>query len=197
MRKILFLIVMGVIALLSGCVPVQEEEIGCRPPPQNFTEANLVGIWWTGFVRSPKVDDYLEIRADGTYKQTIYIEYSDIPSVYYESDWLPWSIEYFDDGIPYLHLQGLRLCAHIRNMSCDQAGGGEKDWDAFNEGEWYDSCRDKWLIQKDEGILRVLGATYDGWTNDGIELAALTVNPLDSWIYRLHSLDFTTPTTPP
>ena len=125
------------------------------------------------------------------------IEHSDIPSVYYESDWLPWWIEYFDDGIPYLHLEGLRLCAHDSSISCDQAGGGEKDWNAFNENEWYDSCRDEWLIQKDEGIMRVLGAVYDDWTDDGIELSALTSSPLDSWNYRLQRPDTTTSTLQP
>jgi hypothetical protein len=177
---------------------VEENEIECRSPRHDFTEADLVGTWWAGFVSSPKVDDYLEIRADGTYKQTIYIEYSEIPSVYYESDWLPWWIEYFDDEIPYLHLVGLRLCAHVPDLrSCDQAGGGEKDWNAFNQNQWYDSCRDEWLLQVDEGIVRVLGATYDGWTDDGIELAALTVTALDSWVYRLQRPDLPTSTPRP
>jgi len=196
MKKLLFFVGLAVIFVLSGCEPA-EVKIECRPPKKDFTEADLVGIWWAGFVNSPKVDDYLEIRADGTYKQTIYVKHSDIPSVYYESDWLPWRLEYFDDGIPYLHLEGLRLCAHIRNMSCDQAGGGEKDKSAFNENEWYDSCRDAWLLQRNEGILRVLGATYDGWTDDGIELGALTLDPLDSWVYRLRRPDFTILTAVP
>ena len=196
MKKFIILVGSAAIFLLSGCEP-EEVEIKCRPPKRDFTEANLVGIWWAGFVRSPKVDDYLEIRSDGTYKQIIYIEYAEIPSVHYESDWLPWRLEYFDDGIPYLHLEGLRLCAHNPNMSCDQAGGGEKDWEAFNENEWYDSCRDTWLLQRNEGILRVLGATYDDWTDDGIELAALTVNALDSWVYRLRRPGFTIPTLQP
>ena len=197
MRKIQFLVSIATIVVLSSCLFSEEIKIQCRPPRKDFTEADLVGTWWAGYVSSPKVDDYLEIRADGTYKQTIYIEFSEIPSVYYESAWLPWWIEYFDDGIPYLHLEGLRLCAHTGNENCDQAGGGEKDWYAFNENEWYDSCRDEWLLQVDEGILRVLGATYDGWTDNGIELSALTVNPLDSWNYRFQWRDVTTPTPLP
>jgi len=196
MKKYLSLFGLAIMVALSGCAPA-EVEITCRPPRPDFTEADLVGTWWAGFRSSPRVDDYLEIRADGTYRQTIYIEYSEIPSVHYESEWLPWYLEYFDDGIPYIHLEGLRLCAHIPNMSCDQAGGGEKDWHAFNENEWYDSCRDKWLVQENEGILRILGAVYDGWTDDGIELAALTVSPLDSWVYRFQRPKFVTPTLQP
>ncbi|MBI5951847.1 MAG: hypothetical protein HY865_09335 [Chloroflexi bacterium] len=196
MRKLLFLIGLAAIIVLSGCEP-KEVEITCRPPKKDFSEADLVGIWWAGYVSSPKVNDYLEIRADGTYKQIIYIEHAEIPSVYYESDWLPWRVEYFSDGILYLHMEGLRLCAHTQDASCDKAGGGEKDWEAFNENEWYDSCRDTWLLQKNEGILRVLGATYDDWTNDGIELSALTVNALDSWVYRLQKTGFTSPTALP
>ncbi len=174
------------ILFLNAC---SAERKGCLPPPDDFLETDLVGIWWVGYVSSPRVDDYLEIRADGTYKQTIYLEHSSIPSVYYESDWLPWWIEYFDDGIPYLHLEGLRLCAHDPSISCDQVGGGEKDWNAFNQNEWYDYCRDEWLLQKDEGIVLVLGAVYDDWTDDGIELAGLSATPLDTWIYRLQGPD--------
>lgn len=190
MKKLFFLVSMALIAFTIGCSPTNEEDIGCRQPPQEFTESDLAGTWVKKHLDLRS--DTLIIKADGTYKQIIHLE---AYSVDYESDWLPWWIEYFDDGIPYLHMEGLRLCAHVPDLrGCDQAGGGEKDWDTFNEGEWYDSCRDKWLIQKDEGILRVLGATYDGWTNDGIELAALTVSPLDSWIYRLQRAELMTPT---
>ena len=183
MRNVLLFVGLVSIVLLSGCVS-EEVKITCRLPRQDFTESDIVGTWWAGYVSSPKRDDFLIIREDGFYKQIIHLE---AYSIDYESDWLPWRIEYFDDGIPYLHLQGLRLCAHDPSLSCDQAGGGEKDWDAFNENEWYDSCRDKWLLQKDEGIVRILGAVYDGWTNDGFELAALTSSPLDSWVYRLQN----------
>jgi len=195
MRKVLILVIIPVMAVLFGCWLFEETEIKCRPPRQDFTEADLVGTWWAGYVSSPKRDDFLIIREDGLYKQIIHLE---AYSIDYESDWLPWWIEYFDDGIPYLHLEGLRLCAHAPDLrDCDQIGGGEKDWNAPYQNEWYDSCRDERLLQVDEGIVRVLGATYDGWTDDGIELAALTVNPLDSWIYRFQWRDVTTPTPLP
>jgi len=182
MRNILLLAGLAIIFVLSGCAPAKEERMGCKPPPKGFSESDLVGTWWAGYVSSPKVDDFLIIREDGTYRQTIFIEYPDTPDVNYESDWLPWWIEYFDDGIPYLHLEGMRLCAHAPDLrSCDQPGGGEQDWDAFNQGKWLDYCREKMVLQENEGILLVLSAVND----NGIELSALTVTPLDTWIYRL------------
>jgi hypothetical protein len=192
MRKLLFLIGITMIAILSSCTLLEEKRDGCKPPPQNFTKVDLVGTWWAGYVSSPKVDDTLIIRADGTYKQTIFLEYDTLPDVYYESDWLPWRIEYFDDGIPYLHLEGMRLCAHNPDISCDQPGGGEQDWHAFNQGEWLDYCRDEWMLQENEGILLVLGAI----NGDGIELAGLTATPLDAWIYRLQRSELPTTAQP-
>ena len=189
MRKMFFFVGLAAISILSGCMPAKEKKSGCQPPPQNFTETDLAGTWWAGYVSSPKVNDTLIIREDGAYKQTIFIEYSEIPDVTYESDWLPWWIEYFDDGIPYLHLEGMRLCAHVPDLrGCDQVGGGGQDWHAFNAGKWLDYCNDKMLVQENEGILLVLG------TDNGIELSALTVSPTDSWIYRLQSTKLSTPT---
>jgi hypothetical protein len=179
MQKILFLTGIAIIVMLSGCNAFEEERAGCKPPQQDFAEADLVGTWWAGYASSPKVDDTLIIREDGTYKQMIYLEGY---SVNYESDWLPWRIEYFDDGIPYLHLDGMRLCAHAPDLrSCDQAGGGKQDWNAFNQGKWLDYCRETMVLQENEGILLVLSSA----NGKGIELSALTVTPLDTWIYQL------------
>ena len=85
----------------------------------------------------------------------------------------------------------MRLCAHVPDLrSCNQAGGGNYDWNAFNAGKWLDYCNDKMLLQQNEGILLVLG------TDDGIELAALTVTPLDTWVYRLQQQELPTRISP-
>jgi hypothetical protein len=192
MRKMFFLVGIVVVAVLAGCAPVKEEKNRCKPPPQGFTETDLVGTWVKKHLDLRS--DTLIIKEDGTYKQIIHLE---AYSVDYESDWLPWYIEYTDDDIPYLHMEGLRLCAHVPDLrGCDQAGGGDYDWNAFNSGEWFDYCHDKWMVQKGEGILLVNGAVYDGWTDEGIELASLSVSPLDSWVYRLQRQELPTPTLP-
>lgn len=187
MRKLLVFITLTIIAMLSSCTMLEEERDGCKPPPHDFKEADLFGTWWAGFVSPPRRDDTLIIREDGTYKQIIHLEAYEVN---YESDWLPWWIEYFDDGIPYLHLEGLRLCAHAPDLrGCDQSGGGKKDWYAFNEGEWFDYCREKWMLQENEGILLVLSAV----NGDGLELAGLGATPLDTWIYQLQNTELQVP----
>lgn len=196
MNKKCFFIAILALVLFSSCEPAKEKS-RCKPPPQGFTEADLVGTWWMGHKGSPMVDDTLIIRKNGTYKQIIYLEYAYIPDVNYESDWLSWHIEQSDDDIPYLHMEDLRLCAHAPDLrGCDQIGGGDYDWEAFNAGEWYDYCHDKWMVQKNEGILLVNGAVYDGWTDEGVELTSLAVSSLDSWVYRLQRPELLLPTPP-
>jgi len=191
-RAIVFAGLITLALLTTACGSTGEERKGCLPPPDDFQETDLVGIWWAGTGYAGRVDDYLEIRADRTYKQTIFIEYIDVPSVYYESDWLPWWIEYFDDGIPYLHLEGLRLCAHNPDISCDQAGGGPEDWHAFNQGKWIDYCKETMVLQENEGILMIKSAP----NSDNIELAGLGITPLDTWIYELQSREIIISTLP-
>jgi hypothetical protein len=190
MRKLILLMGIAVAVVLYGCSALEEKRDGCKPPPQDLEAADLVGTWWAGVVSPPRRDDTIIIKEDGTYKQIVYLE---AYSVNYESDWLPWYIEYFEDGIPYLHLEGLRLCAHAPDLrGCEQEGGGEKDWDAFNQGEWFDYCREKWLLQENEGILLVLSAVE----GDGLELAGLGATPLDTWIYLLQKPEVPTSTLP-
>lgn len=119
----------------------------CTPPPEGFSEADLIGTWV-----GSRLDDFdtLVIRGDGTYKQIIHIEHIDIPDVDYESDWQLWRLEFAENGIPYLHLEGMRLCAINPDLGCDQSGGGG-----------YDFCQNKSLLMADEGILLVLGVPKD------------------------------------
>jgi hypothetical protein len=123
--------VIGVVWVFNPMSILNSSNQECILPPEGFSEADLVGTW----VATRGSDtDTLIIREDGKYKQTIHIEYIDRPDVHYESDWLPWWLEYSESGIPYLHLEGMRLCA-AESVSCDQVGGGNV--------KWYDICRDK------------------------------------------------------
>jgi hypothetical protein len=118
----------------------------CPRPPQGFTSADLVGTWANNDIDN---SDTLTIRADGKYKQVIHINYTTEPDVDYESDWHSWRLEY-KDGIPYLHLEGMRLCAINPELSCDHPGG---------RGGFYDFCRDEAVTMDNEGILLVLGVS--------------------------------------
>lgn len=129
--------------LLSGCTGKQDRETECIPPPETFTEKDLVGTWRYGLDDS---NDTLFIREDGTYKQIIHKESQ---SFDYESEWLPWWVEYTDIGIPYLHLEGMRLCVVWGELDCETVGGGE--------GKWIDYCHDRSVELENEGVLMVRG----------------------------------------
>jgi hypothetical protein len=123
--------------------------------------------------------DTLVIHADGTYQQTIHLTDPDFD---YESEWLPWHVEYSDKGLPYLHLDGMRPCAYGDGsmISCDQVGGG-----TGNNGYWYDGCEDTTIQMPNEVILIVMGDP-DGFATSprGIRLAMLQQGE-DTWGYWL------------
>jgi hypothetical protein len=126
------------LACLSSTVDDNSPTGGCFPLPEEFTEMDLVGTWWAGFVSSPQVSDTLIIWEDGTYKQVIQLEY---PPAEYESDWQAWWFEYRDNGTGYLHLDDFRTCAvHARDFeeSCDLANDGERPWADLCEQQWMD-----------------------------------------------------------
>ena len=121
-------ILLGTIAL-GACAPDRKTESGCILPPQGFTQKELVGTW----ISYPRVAgnrfDTLVIRGDGFYRQIIHI---DDPVFDYESEWLPWHLEYAEDGVPYLHLTGMRLYAYLPGLiEKGVIGGGDQyflDW---------------------------------------------------------------------
>jgi hypothetical protein len=113
----------------------------CPLPPAGFTKAELIGTWASGN------EDTLILRANSTYKQIMHVPTT--PRFDYESDWLPWSITYSEDGMPYLHLRGMRLCKYWDGVDCQQIGGGKESW--------YDYCKKEWVQMPDEGILIVVG----------------------------------------
>jgi hypothetical protein len=102
----------------------------CRPLPEGFSETDLVGTW---IARSIDIIDTLIIQADGTYKQSIHIEYK---SLDYESDWQPWRFEYRENGTGYLHMDQLRTCASNPDTSCDWVNDGNTPWADVCEGQW-------------------------------------------------------------
>jgi hypothetical protein len=127
----------------------------------------------------------LIIREDGKYKQIINLK---TPAVDYESDWLPWSIEYDENGLPYLHMEGMRLCAYAPDLiDCEQVGGGEEDQSLFNAGYWYDFCKKEMTLMPNEGTLIVLGVPERFVQPPrGIELRLLMYTE-SSWGYELEN----------
>ena len=137
--------VLPLVAFMSGCGPVQPE--GCILPPAGFSTADLVGTWYD-VSGSAGDEDTLIIRADGTYRQMTQV---DSQAFNYKSDWLPWRLELGPNGLPYLHLIGMRLCAY--GGDCGTVGGGSGRNDL-----WYDACQKKWVAMPGEGVLIVQGA---------------------------------------
>ena len=135
--------VMIFLLVLAACTSNQEK--GCTPPPEDFTEADLAGVWEVGF---PEFNDTLIIRENGTYKQIIHDEFEAFD---YESDWQPWRIEYRDNGIPFLYLEGMRMCVTAQMLYCNVVGGGT--------GLWIDHCRNGRSVgmPAGEGVLMVIG----------------------------------------
>jgi hypothetical protein len=117
----------------------------CSPTGGAFSEANVVGTW---VAIRPDQRDTLIIRADGTYKQIVHVEFAEGSPIDYESDWQPWHLEYSADRIPYLHLTGMSFCGMNPDIPCQKHDGGG-----------YDFCQDKYLPMNGEGILIVLSNT--------------------------------------
>ncbi len=181
MKKIrLSIILLFYTVMLSACsLSKEDRKNGCMPPPQGFAESDLIGTWYHESMRDT---DTLIIRDDGKYKQIIQIEYRTFD---YESDWQAWWVEYAENRIPYLHLEGLRVCVYTRE-NCDPVPEGQI---------WYDFCQEKWLPMSGEGILMVL-AVPERFKQPplGIELSLLQKRTEGSWSYELQ--ETTVPTLP-
>jgi hypothetical protein len=128
---------------------------------------------------------FLFFKEDGTYKQIIHLE---VPAVNYESDWLPWSIEYDENGLPYLHMEEMRLCAYAPNLiDCEQVGGGEEDQSSFNAGYCTIFCKKEMVLMSNEGILIVVGVPERFVQPPrGIKLRLLMYTE-SSWVYDLEN----------
>lgn len=179
---IIGIVMAGCFISISSCVPAiisrskTAEAGGCSPPIGNFSEAKLVGTWMAGV---PDQRDTLIIKADGTYKQIVHIEFPNKSPINYESDWQPWRLEYSEDKIPYLHLNGMRFCGMNVGIPCDMRDGGG-----------YDFCRDEYLPMNGEGILIVLEISSDGLYTQEPTYEYSLHYPLgseNSWAYHLKS----------
>lgn len=159
----IFIVLLGVL-LLVACTGAETR--GCdQPPKEGFSESDLVGTW-VGSIESPK-DSFIVIKGDGTYKQRMNIKRTGFS---YDGVWQSWSLTHSENGLPYLHLSGLRMCAYWYQMDCatgktrfespEQKSG--KDW-VVDDSYWYDACLKKWIYTPDEGVFMVWGipARYD------------------------------------
>ena len=124
---------------------------GCPPLPKGFSEKDLIGTWHAGSPSYPKSSDTLIIRADGTYKQIIELEFH---SVKYESDWQSWRFERRPNGTGYLHMEGLRECAANPEDSCEWVNDGSIPQ--------ADVCESKWMEPNPmgESVLVVYGYPF-------------------------------------
>jgi len=149
----------------------------CEGPPEGFSQTDLVGTWEAGV---PEQRDTLILREDGKYRQLVHVQLATRPPVDYESDWQEWWLENQDNGIPYLHLEGMRLCGFNPELSCGQAGGGGHDF-----------CRNTSLKMSGEGILLVLGVPRPIVSWPGSTFAARGISLMlpagseNSWGYTL------------
>jgi hypothetical protein len=148
------------ILMLCACSLSKNKESGCRLPPTEFTEKDLIGTWTTG----SDVSDTLIFKEDGTYKQIIQIDTEH--HFHYESDWQKWWVNDSEIGIPYVHLENMRLCVYWQGIECDKIGGGDHNW--------YDFCQSEWIKMPGEGILMVLGSPKGSPTISSVNLIALT-----------------------
>jgi hypothetical protein len=131
-------------------------------PPEGFSKGDLLGTWIAG---SPDQSDTLIIKADGTYKQIVHIEFASKPPVDYESDWQAWWLEYDEVvTIPSLHLEGYRLCGYNAGVSCDIPGGSGSHM-----------CQVDYKDIPGEGVLYVMR----GWSEFTLTLPLLE----NSWGY--------------
>ena len=143
------------IVLLLGACRSKESSV-CTGPPKGFSGSDLVGTW---DAMDSLRDSTLIIRADGRYKQTMYVKRIGFR---YESDWRPWRMTYSEKGLPYLHLEGLLMCAYWWQIDCStgktgiEPGGPARD--IYGDASyWYDVCQKRWVETPGEGVFLVFG----------------------------------------
>ena len=174
-RKNSFILLLMVL-VLGACR--REEPSTCPLPPPEFSEADLIGTW---SAIGSQGNNTILISADGQYRQFMSVQRTGFK---YESSWLPWRITYSDQGLPYLHLKGLLMCAYWDQMDCT----GETGIEPFTPGDtkdpfanttyWYDGCQKKWIDTPGEAVFMIFGvqSTFI-MPSRGIMLVPFTKNP--------------------
>jgi hypothetical protein len=170
-------IVLLVALLLGACSSKGSRGCG-RLVTEGFSESDLIGTW---DAMDSLMDSTIIIRGDSQYKQIIYVERTGFE---YESDWKLWRVTYSDIGLPYLHLEGLLMCAYWRQIDCSTGKtgiepievGDTKDPFA-DETYWYDFCQEEWVNTPGEGVFMVLGGLKYELDPREIRLVPFTKSP--------------------
>jgi hypothetical protein len=126
---------------------------GCKPLPEGFSTADLVGTWIAKSA-ALEITDTLYIRADGTYKQIIHMKIgTQGVAVDYEGDWEHWRFEPRPNGTGYLHMQGMRECAATEDPC---------EWINDGSAPQADVCEDQWMDPDPVGetVLVVYGYSF-------------------------------------
>ncbi len=188
-----------VFLLLTAC-NTEEPKRGCNwPAKEDFSESDLIGIWGGDIEHA--WDSLIVIRGDGRYKQIININRTGFQ---YESDWRPWRVTYSEKGLPYLHLEGMLMCAYWWQVDCRTGQSGLEPFtpgntkDPFGDATyWYDGCQNKWINTPGEGVYYVIGD--EKLPPRGIMLVPLTKSPdgADGPWYELHEPNVPTVTPDP
>ena len=121
----------GALLICGACSSSAPTYPRCNPLPEEFSQADLIGIWSATRNSGQSVIDTLIIRDDGMYKQIIQIEKTDDILVHVEADWEPWRFDTNDEGIGYLHLAGMHVCERLGEDACewhDETGSFRSDY---------------------------------------------------------------------
>ncbi len=160
------------VLLLSACrSPTSNQR--CPPLPATFKESDLIGTWIADYGRGDT--DILELRDDGTYKQT----YSNpLTGFRFESDWRKWHVEHRASGYLRLHMEGMRQCSDISSL-CRNASGGNGDLIPI------DYCEGAGARSEDEVILIATGVSENNvpFAPRGVWLRQMRLAGSD-WTYK-------------
>ena len=134
---------------LPGISASETQEEACLPPPENFSEQDIIGSW-TSFNSS--YTDTITFREDGKYKQIVHIE---TPNIDFEGEWNDWWIEFSDAGRPRIYLKEWHSCglSIYNDPDCSKTG---------LESNWHDFCDDEWVDIANTGMAILMATSLRG-----------------------------------